>query len=133
MVPAVVIFGDGTKKALRSILAELSPLANSAVLSLHKSSTGIPRMVMHCKESCLLLVQSLVPLLKQQTTSRAEVYVHQGGAQGSKLCHVQAALGTAAHKAGVCDHFAKGKNCPFYDRTGKCNYLCWGGPPERRN
>ena len=133
VVPAVVIFGNGTKKSLRTIMAALSPVANSAVISLHQSATGVPRMVAHCKENCLLLVQSLVPLLKQQTTTRAEVYVHQGGQQGSKISQVQAGLGTAARKAGVCDHFAAGRNCPFYDRTGKCNYHCWCGPPERRN
>jgi hypothetical protein len=90
-------------------------------------------MVLHCKESCLLLVQSLVPLLKQQTTSRAELYVDQGGAQGSKVAQAQTGLGTTAHKAGVCDHYAAGRNCPFLAKTGKCNYLCWCGPPERRS
>jgi hypothetical protein len=138
VVPAVVVFGDGTKEALRKFLATLEPTAASAVISIQQvtGKMGSARCVLHCKQSTTLLVQSLIPLLVAKN-QRAAVYAPHFAAGQQQLAsgvvpkaqRAQAGLANAAGKAGVCRYFAQGVECPHFSLNGRCKFVCYCGPP----
>jgi hypothetical protein len=107
-------------------MTEVSPGAAAAVVSLHKATTGNPRMVAYCRPDCLALAQTLVPLLKSRGVS-VELYVHQDNGRVPIAGQALVGLSNAAHTAGMCDHFAAGRRCPFLEKNGFCNFNCWPG------
>jgi membrane-associated HD superfamily phosphohydrolase len=131
VMPAVVVFGEGSKPALKQLLASVAPAAASAVVSIHKITTGAPRCVLHCKSSNMQIVHSLVAALSGQT--RAAIYEDRSPFPGASPKAKQAAngLAKATTTAGVCRYFASGERCPHLDRNGRCNFICYCGPPSR--
>ena len=126
-VPAVVVPGTEEKKDLRDILRTISPVAESAVTSIHKATSGPPRVTLHCQQSAVQLVQSLVPLLLQRSIPANFANAQVRPAPKAR----QAAVGvtTAARKAGICRFYTNQEPCSFNDKSGRCNFTCWCGPP----
>ena len=128
--PAVVVFGDGNKAALKAHLKELNQAAAAAVVGIHRIAEGAPRYHLHCRASQIGLVESLVPLLSVK--SRAAIWKHRkgpGAARSGLAKQASNGLDVAASKAGMCRYFASQKECPF---RGRCRYVCYEGPPRPR-
>jgi hypothetical protein len=127
VVPAVVVFGEGSKTGLKKCLKGLSETAAAAVASLHKIPNGAPRYHLHCQQNNLPLVQSLVQLLNAAGV-RAAIYTPQP-ALLPKSQQAAAGFAGAVAKAGICHYFEQGADCPHLIRNGRCNFTCWRGPP----
>jgi hypothetical protein len=131
IVPAVVVFGPGTKEDLQVFLKGVEPTAASAIASIQQVTTGTPRCVLHCKQSQSPLVQSLISPLHQHNISAA-IYKSHTPPPG-KAQQATAGLNKAADVAGLCRYYANHQACPHSKKTRGCSFRCWNGPPENRN
>lgn len=118
VVPAVVVFGSGGKKQLKTMLKELNPQAAEAVVSTVEIKTGAPRCVLHCKASATALVSMLIPALATRNV-RAAVFSPQ---TMPKTQQAGAGLAGASSKAGMCKYFTGMQQCPFF---GRCKFTCY--------
>ena len=123
VVPALVVFGDGSKASLKKHLRSLSEVAAAAVVAVHKVGMGAPRYHLHCRESNLPLVKSLVPLLVA-AGDRAAVYELR---PSSLPQHAAAGFAGAMAKAGICRYFERRVVCPHLTKKGRCNFMCYDG------
>jgi len=123
VVPAVVVFGDGSKTAMKRALRRLAPEV-APFVHVHKVPTGRPRCELHCPESKLQLVRDLVRSLNANGMS-AVVYVDQSKPV-SKADQAAEGLAAARARAGlprdVCRYFDAGQACPFH---GRCRFTCY--------
>ena len=134
VVPAVVVFGNGSKPDLKRTMQALDHVAASTVVAIHKIPTGAPRCVLHCKASNIQLAQTLVSTL-QQANTRAAIYESRSPppANGTvpKAQVAMRGLAKATTTAGLCRFFERGQHCPHLERNGRCNFICYSGPPGR--
>jgi hypothetical protein len=130
VVPSVVVFGSGKKKDLKSLLHELSPIAAVAVTSIaeRQGTFGTPRMILHCKQQHLTLVQSLVPLLLEKG-HRADTFDPNPPRKSQAAVN---GVEQASTNAGICRQFAAQVHCP-HAAAGNCKFACWprkGAPSQ---
>jgi hypothetical protein len=122
VVPAVVCFGESTEAnhLLKWLRYNIGGPAVSAITSIQKAQSGRPRSVLHCKESQLQLVQTLVGAISNIANGpEAKVYVRQGGGLTSAS---KTGLAGAAKQAGICRYFAAGQICPH---GAGCIFQCY--------
>jgi hypothetical protein len=78
-VPAVVVFGEGSKRGLRRELREVSADLDQAVSAVFLVEAGAPRAHLHCAEEDREMVQSFLPKLKASGLGCAAYEERRGG------------------------------------------------------
>jgi hypothetical protein len=125
LLPAVVCFGESKEKnhLLKWLQYNVGGPAVSAISSIQKSQAGRPRSVLYCKESQLLLVQSLVGTISNISNApETKVYVRQQAKGGGLAGASKTGLAGAAGQAGICRYFAAGEMCPH---GAACIFQCY--------
>jgi hypothetical protein len=124
--PAIVVFGEGDKRKLRKRLKELDADANDSVESIIQIKTGKIRFEIHCQASQLAVVESLLPLLKDDGGACA-IWEPWSERQPKAGLAGKAAGGLRAssRKAGMCHYMTAGEDCPFSAKPGGCRWHCW--------
>lgn len=130
VLPAVVVFGEGSKKKLKASLASIDLNAASAIVSIREIKNGKPRSVLMCKSGDISLVQSLVHPLRA-TGVTADYYKDQNLAN-PKAQFASNGLMDVSRKAGVCHSYSQGVECSHLKTKGYCTFVCYNGQPNRR-
>ena len=128
--PAVVVFGDGSKKSLRRAVRALDPTVEAAITAVYKIEAGTPRAILYCNEEDLELVLAIVPMLREDGLGCAAYKEQAGGARGRKdqdkappkAKQAERGLRDASLRAGVCKYMATDEDCPY---RGQCKFVCY--------
>jgi hypothetical protein len=135
-VPAVVVFGDGSKKSLRRAIRALDPKVEATISAVYKIEAGVPRAVLHCAKEDLETVLAVLPVLKTDGI-RCAAYEEQRGGRGRrnheafppKAKQAERGLREASQRAGLCHYMAAGQDCP-HSLRGQCKFTCYD---QKRN
>jgi hypothetical protein len=129
-VPAVVVFGEGSKKTLKKAIKAVDPTAAAAISSVYKIDVGAPRSVVHCTEEDLQVVLAIIPGLRADgfhcaayEERRGEGRKRNDGAP-PKAKQAERGLREASQRAGVCHYMAAGRECP-HSQQGQCKFVCY--------
>ena len=130
-VPAVVVFGDGSKKSLRRAIRALDPKVEATISAVYKIEAGVPRAVLHCAKEDLETVLAVLPVLKTDGI-RCAAYEEQRGGRGRrnheafppKAKQAERGLREASQRAGLCHYMAAGQDCP-HSLRGQCKFTCY--------
>jgi hypothetical protein len=130
--PAVVVFGNGSKKSLRRAIKEMDPAVETAIKAVYKIEAGVPRAVLYCTETDLEMVLDSLPTLRAGGIGCAAYKEQRGGGSGRKDHDVappkakQAERGLldASRRAGVCHYMTSGRECP-HSLRGQCKFTCY--------
>jgi hypothetical protein len=119
VVPAVVVFGDPGEKGslMRYLKYHCRGPAVNAIIFAREIVYGQPRTVLHCKESKLLLVQSLVGLISSVADAPlAIVHKWMNNKTDSRV--------GVEDKSRTCKFYGEGVTCPW-GLKGPCLYHCY--------
>ena len=116
VVPALLVFGEGSKRSLKQFL---KPLMEGVPFYLNAVTMGKPRYEVHCAQSQLSRVHGLMPQLSK-ASSRIKIF-EERGKPVAKAAQAGWGLANASKKAGVCRYKAAGNPCPY---EGRCRFIC---------
>jgi hypothetical protein len=130
--PAVVVFGDGSKRSLRRTIKALDPAVDKAISAMYMVTAGAPRAVLYCKAEDLETLLSVLPLLKADGIGCAAYEERRGGGHGRKdpgeappkAKQADHGLRNASQQAGLCHYMSAGKECP-HSLRGQCRFVCY--------
>jgi hypothetical protein len=137
--PAVVVFGDGSKKSLRRAIRKLDPAVDAVITAVYKIETGTPRAILHCDRGDREVVLAILPGLRADGFGCAAYKEQRGGARGHrdqggtspKAQQAEKGLHDASRRAGVCDYMTAGQECP-HSLRGQCKYTCYDSARQRQ-
>ena len=123
-----MVFGDGSKRSLKTAIKKLDP--DVRIAAVDKIDVGEPRAVVYCAEEDLDAVHSLMPGLRADRIPCAAYKEQRGGGRrdkggaSPKVGQADRGLRDASVRAGVCHYMSAGKQCPHSQR-GHCRFVCY--------